>query len=291
MLTKVYFASLAVVAVAIVAVGNVRRRQSLCRVATGAAVLAVIPLALAGWWYWRAWRLTGSFTGEQAMASAARGSFRVAALHARWIHIADFAFLSHIWLGGWSFLVVRAWMYRAVAALLALSVAGLICRMRRLEPGVWIAISLEAAFWFGISLNAIANVMTGKSGTFGYYAFAILAAEIICIVAGFEAFGGAPGRVGTLATSTILSVIELFGMGFYALPYWSGMIVHDAAGRLHALDLHQLAHGGASMLFERAVWGKPDFVTPGLAATLGFCFVAAVMVNWFVCWRGIRLLE
>ena len=82
------------------------------------AAIALSGVAvIAGWWYWQTWAATGSLTGNvilvhPGLAEMARTILRFPALKA-----ADFAWTTFLWTGNWSFIVVRRWMYRAIAAL------------------------------------------------------------------------------------------------------------------------------------------------------------------------------
>jgi len=81
------------------------------RVIRQALVLVICAGILSGWWYVRTWVLTHSLSGDQVeMAGNRAGTgFVRAAREMRWGPALDFTFLSHVWLGNWSFLVVRSW--------------------------------------------------------------------------------------------------------------------------------------------------------------------------------------
>src|SRR5206468_6613145 len=129
LLTKAYFLALVpplLVFGAVHARGKRINRQLLT--IFGGAVL------ISGWWYARNWALTHSLSGEQ-FELAARGSGLLAsALRIRWMRAADFTFISHIWLGNWSFLVARSWMYHFFAVVAGLAAAGLGVRLVRQGP-------------------------------------------------------------------------------------------------------------------------------------------------------------
>ncbi len=54
-----------------------------------------------------------------------------------WLGVADFAFVSHLWLGGWSFLVLRTWMYRTMELIFLTALVGQVGNLRRVgnPPG------------------------------------------------------------------------------------------------------------------------------------------------------------
>lgn len=280
LLTKAYFLPVAIAAFGIIAAKSAPAPVRLKRL----AVCAVVPIASAGWWYIRAYRLTGSLTGEQSSSSALKsGILGSAALHASWPRIVDFALLSHIWLGDWSFLVVRTWMYRAVEVLFALALVGLLFRMGKLRAPVRAAVVIEGAFCAALALHAVAAVAGGGAGAFGYYAFAILPAEIICLLAGWSGLGKTMSGIGPFATAATLSAIGIFGLVVYAMPYWAGVTAHDARGNLHAIPFHRIA-GALPLELRNLSWGRP----PALLLALLVCFVAASLLNCAINWRAQR---
>jgi hypothetical protein len=108
--------------------GKQRRRQ----IATQAFITVLPVLFVAGWWYAQTLVRSGSLGGEQQSISAAQTSVRLidAIFQIKWHRVADFALVSHIRLGDWSFLVVRNWMYRVLEIVLFGSLPGLSFRKK-----------------------------------------------------------------------------------------------------------------------------------------------------------------
>src|SRR5262249_3058469 len=114
LLTKAYF--LALIPPLLVFVW--RRHSCLC-----GQLLTIFggALLISGWWYARNWMVTHSLSGEQFESAAGGSGLLASALSMSWLRAADFTFLSHIWLGNWSFLVVRSWMYHSFALIAGLA--------------------------------------------------------------------------------------------------------------------------------------------------------------------------
>jgi hypothetical protein len=82
----------------------------------------------------------------------------------------------------------------------------------------------------------------------------------------------------------LFNALEQFGTTFVLLPYYAGAIQHDSGGQVHALRISQLAHGGASRIFENLLANKPAFLTaPELMILMALSFVAAVALVSIAC--------
>lgn len=223
--------------------------------------------AIAAWWYVRTAALTGTLTGEQLQVAAHATStvpLIFAVRHSDWIRVFDFMAISHIWLGGWSFLVVRTWMYRVVEALLAVAIARAILRRKSTEPWPLIA-ALLLSMLAGLLYHAATGSRTqGAAGTMGYYFYCLIAAEAILVAGGLGRL--LPAAVAALAT------IEIFGAWFLQFPYYAGFIQHTAGGALPAFRPGHLSYA----LFERLATIFPH---PAAIATLAVVSVAAALTN------------
>lgn len=253
LLTKAYFLTL----IPVVAVVFFRQKRQLLTAFTAAIVIS-------GWWYARAVYITGSLTGTQFSAAAAQ---HLNPIH--WLRVADFALTSHIWLGGWSFLVVRTWMYRAVEFFMVAAVIGIVMRLvrRRLSEPVGICAGAMLSFIAGMAYFAYSTWRaTGDAAVFGYYAYSLVVPEAICLVAGLSRFL-APVVV------TLFGVIEVCGTVFYLMPYYAGVTTQTARGSIPAGRISQIF---SSELFRNLAVNKPGFLSPGVLATLCAVFLAAL---------------
>jgi hypothetical protein len=296
LLTKAYFLALVPATVAMAVIWARRHRAYV----HGALVL-LCPLGMAGWWYSRTWILTKSLSGEQVEIAGAHAGNTMTLLDAiqklSWTTAADFVFLSHTWIGNWSFLVVRSWMYHVLAGGALLVVAGLMLRFflgdgrAGMRSDVRVLLVIWASFAAGLGYQAARNFQaTGFPGTMGYYLMAMVTVETILVVVGLEeiAPGGLrrwmiPGAVVAFAG------LELFGVNFYSIPYYTGTITHSAGGGLPALSIHQLGAGGCWRMFERLAEGKPAILGPAAVAGFWVAFVlATVGLIVFAGWTASR---
>ena len=139
-------------------------------------------VAIAGWWYARALYVTGSLTGTQFSGVTSRSFSSI-----NWPRVADFALVSHIWLGGWSFLVVRTWMYRAIEIIMLAAAVGIAVQLvrKRLSEPVAVCAGTLLSFIAAMAYFAYATWRaTGDAAVFGYYICALVVPEAICLVAG-----------------------------------------------------------------------------------------------------------
>ncbi len=232
------------------------------------AAAFAICLAIGGWWYVRTFLLTGTLTGEEREVAAHAGSamsFGESVRAASWIRVADFVTLSHIWLGDWSFLVVRTWMYRAAELILALAIVRAALRARTAN---WALLAtLGAAFLAGLAYHATTGLRTqGTAGTMGYYLYALTAAEAIVLVGGLGRFAG--------LVAIVFGTIEIFGTWFLQLPYYAGLIEHTGSGALPALRLSRWT----PEMFDHLAAIGPG-ATPVLLEVLAVLSIGAVLAN------------
>jgi hypothetical protein len=283
LLTKAYF--LALIPPALV-IGLVmwRRKRDLRRI-IALALPPVVAVLMAGWWYVRNWSISGTFTGQMTEV-AARGagvSMLQAALRANWLHAADFALTSHLWLGGWSFLVLRAWMYKGFAVLLFAAFAGMVvlATWKRRAPGAFeklICGGLALFFWIVPAYHALANYrISGNAETMGYYTYSVVVAEGVWLIAGIAVLlPKLATRFVAPALNTSFAALEAYGLIFVLLPYYGGFTFHTASGSVPALHLGQLAGGGLERLFGNLALCKPEFLSSPVLQGMFVCYLVAL---------------
>lgn len=268
LLTKAYFLTLIPVA-AIVFFRQ--RRQMLIALATA--------IAIAGWWYVRAMHVTGNLTGSNTAIAAGQSPVPLwsALVKIQWLQVLDSALISHIWLGGWSFLVLRSWMYRTIELVLLAALAGLIASAVKKRTSFPLAVCLfvQLCFWAGVAWFAVSTwLATGESDVPGYYAYAVVVAEAVCLIAGLSALMPALAtRFIAPALVTCLAGTELYSTVFLLMPYYAGITAHTSHGSVPAARFGQIFTGE---LFRNLAVNKPDFLTPGVMFALFFLFVIAV---------------
>ena len=241
-----------------------------------ALVTIMATAAVAGWWYIRNIVTTGTLSGlAESVTLRNRGVSEMftAATHVPWVRGVDVILVSHLYFCGWSSLTVRSWMYHVFFAIAALAAIGLIPRVRK--PAVlWLA-SLYGLFWLGQLYNVLLQYLTkGLAGSMGWYMYAVVGCEVVlCAVA----FGRI--RVPALAIGTVLfGALDLYGMHWLALPYYTGMIGHRASGALTALHISDVRAFGFFTMFQRLAENKWALLSEPVLIILWTLYLAATII-------------
>ncbi len=294
LLTKAYFLALVPWAAFVLASVLIRDRKQRKAAGLQLATALAACLMVAGWYYQRVFALTGTITGEQndIGARASHISWADAIAANPWGRILDFIIGSYIWLGNWSFLVVRTWMYRSVEAIFVLGFLGIIIQFVRARSSLpkAAAICILAMpcvlLLAGLCFHSIQGFRSaGNIGTMGYYLLCLVVPNTILLFVGL--FRLLPDRWGLLVApvlAILFNALEQFGTTFLLLPYYAGKIQHDSTGHLPALKISQLAHGGAASLFENLLANKPSFLTaPELMIMMALSSGAAIALITVAC--------
>jgi hypothetical protein len=245
------------------------------RFAAGSVAVAV---AIPGWWYLQNLRTSGgiSTTIQDAALKHMPMSERLRHIvDVNWFTAIDSTFFSHIWFGGWSFLQVRAWIYHAFAALALLAVVGLALAWRRRNPARRYLVVLAALYMLfcgGIAYHVLLTYLANAiSSSAGWYLCAVLVPEMILLATGLRVFTG--GAVAGLAPA--FALLDLYGMLFVALPYYSGVIAHRPNGMLEAFHFSRLGEIGMGGVFRRLAVNHP--YGPAVIAVAGCLYIAATI--------------
>jgi hypothetical protein len=291
LLTKAYFLTTVLAVLAWLSVQAWRSRS-------GAAARELLPVAIpaaaiAGWWYWVTWRATGTISGEEHDVAFHRlgfGTWLRTAGHVNWMQALDANFSSHIWVGGWSFVCVRGWMYHVFAMLAFLAIVGIVGTILRGKPaapladigGVRMLVVVFAAFAAGLAYHAVTLfAVHGISAVNGWYIYGLAAGEAVLWPLGLMVLIPSGGRpyVFPLLCVTFLA-LEAFAMHIYLLPYYAGFIAHVRGNDLRALQLSQLGSGGWRVLAQRLAVNKPWWLNGRVIAGLWAGYVLAS--GWLV---------
>jgi hypothetical protein len=207
----------------------------------------LVPLAtaaIAGWWYVRNLLTTGAVSGMWESATLPHATFVDQLRQATRIHwgvVVDSVMFSHLWLGSWSTLTVRSWMYHFLYLLIALAAAGLAwgalgwgSEIRSNAAAFGVLALFFLVFWLGQLYHVITLFMVwGIATTLGSYLYAVVTAEVALCVAGVRAI--APHGVRSLAAPlgvALFALLDLYTMHFVALPYYTGLTAHRPNGML-----------------------------------------------------------
>lgn len=268
LLTKAYF--LAAVPPVLLLFGYKYRKAW-----AGAGMACAIALAMAGWWYARNVATTGTLTAQPESVMLRGRSVEAlwpAIFHVPWRRAVDVILVSHLYYCGWSGLVVRSWIYHILFAIAALAGLGLILQLR--QPAViWLA-TVYGFFWIGQLYNVVLQyVAKDLAGSMGWYLYAVVSCEVVlCAVA----FGRA--REWAMATGTILfGALDLHGMHWLAIPYYTGLIAHRANGALAALHIGAYRAAGFGEVFARLAANKPAAMTGPVLMGLWMLYLAGTI--------------
>ena len=239
LLTKAYFLT-AVPAVLVIAVvwawprksGDGKLRPA--KVVTRLSCALLIAFLIAGRWYARVHHTTGSWSGQGDDVAMHRLSLlqKLAALpQVNWKSGVLSVLVSHVWFGAWSFLRVPDRTYKLAFAVIALGVLGVVWRLARRQGSsgeLRAIVTLSAiylGFWAGLAYNVLVTFLNqGVSASTGWYLYAAVAAEVVLLVWGLQAF--MPGRVVLPLLAVAVAALDLYGIHALLMPYYSGLSWH-----------------------------------------------------------------
>ncbi len=208
-----------------------------------------------------------------------------------WGSAADSAFFSYIWFGAWSFLHMRWWIYRLFRYVFYVGVIGLCIaflhpsRYRTTEHAVdraslFVLLSLLGFFILGLGYHVLVTfVANGLSATCGWYAYALVVAECILMATGWMSLG--PTRVGKHIMGAVIALfvlLDLYGMHFLMIPYYSSIIEHTPTGALQTLRVEQLWGIGLGPIAERIATNKPSLLTPAVLIALWLSYLVCTVL-------------
>lgn len=210
-----------------------RRAKPVAIIARLAAALAVAG-AIAGRWYAVVHKATGSWTGMKDDIAISHLSWlqklsQVA--HVNWKSGVLSISISHVWFGAWSFLRVPNFVCVLVFAVIAFSMAGGIVRWRRDSTAgperrdILVLAAFYLCFWAGLLYSVVVNFLSqGVSASTGWYLYATVAAEVVLLVWGLQAF--VPARFLFPCLALGLAALDLYGAHALMMPYYTGLTAH-----------------------------------------------------------------
>ena len=294
LLTKAYFLTAVPAVLMLTAIGfwtardagTGKRAMSAIAVRCGAAL--AVTLVIAGGWYARVHAITGSWSGQADDAAMRHMSFvsKLSAItHVNWKSGVLSVVISHVWFGGWSFVRVPRGLYIAAMLVIVVAIVGVAIRLSRPRGAdgerrdVLVLAAFYLCFWAGLAYHVLVTYLhLGVSATTGWYLYALVAAEIVLLVWGLEAFFPSPVVLPALAVA--IAGLDLYGMHGLLMPYYTGLTAHRRAVVSPALaaTITQLPEVFTHLSETRPAWlSAPVLVTCWLgywAATVG----TAVMV-------------
>jgi hypothetical protein len=268
LLAKAYFLA-AFPPVALLLLWKCRRPRAL--------LVPLVTLAIAGWWYVRNLLTTGTLSGmwESAVQpTATLGAQLHHATRVPWLATIDSILFSHLWLGAWSTLTVRSWMYHLFYLLIAIAMLGLAFRMS--ASAIRILAVFVLTFWLGQLYHAnLLSMVWGIATSLGCYLNAVAAAEVTLCVAGLRALSPRAARRFVAPTGVALfALFDLYTLHMVALPYYTGLIAHRPGGPVAAF--HPAAASWAEFLARLAAFKSPLLSQPVLVALWVLYFAATL---------------
>lgn len=235
-----------------------------------------IAVAVAGWWYVRNVVTTGTFSGlpesvmlrDRSVTALLPAIFRIP-----WVRAVDVILVSHLYYCGWSSLGVRSWMYHVFFAIAMVAAIGLVVQLRR--PAVVWLVAVYGFFWLGQLYNVfLQSLARGFAGSPGWYMYATVACEVVLCAVAFGRW-----QVWVVALGTILfGLLDLYGMHWLAIPYYTGIIGHWANGTLAALHISRYHAVGLGTVFERLAVNKPGPMSQPVLIVLWILYLAGTIL-------------
>jgi hypothetical protein len=269
-----------------------RGRGERPRIALEALATLALGCAVSGWWYARNYALTGVWSGlQQVVAGPPRSLLDLAAQapHVNWWRFVDTCFAVHIWVGNWSLLRLRGWMYHLFALGALMALAGLAVLLRRGRAvGILrsrfplvVAGSFYVFFWLGLAYHELTFSFSDLSSGAGWYLYSVVIAEVLLIALGWWTLSPPRWRAWVLAGATALfTLLDLYGTHFLLAPYYTGFIEHLPSGKLASFHLDQLSHGGLASMLARVSGGT---LPPPVVVVLWAAFLLATLGLPLVC--------
>ncbi len=279
LLTKAYFLAAIPPVILLIAYDLWSARTKIRPALTRALLAFSCALAISAWWYIRNVTETGTLSGlsESAML---KGKVTVFGLLGRvieinWLTATDAILLSHLWIGGWSSLGIRSWMYHAFYLLIALAACGVILQLR--NPAILALTALYASFWLAQFYNVLLLFASkGMATSMGWYLYAAISAEVALSIIGLRAVTPAAlRRYVPLIGICLFVLLDLYSLHAVAIPYYSGVIAHRPDGfvaALHAADINKI---GFTEILTRLTAYKRGALGEGAFLILWMLYLAA----------------
>ncbi len=199
--------------------------------------LILFVVSVLGWpWYVLNLYHSGAITGlpETVQSHITLADSFHALWRLDWDNLVKVLRSSHIWIGNWSFLGIRSWMYQSVFWLFILGLFGWIRRPRQLlDRTVLPLIILYFAFSAALVYYATQVFLhTGLTVAEGWYLTSFIPIESVLFTIGALALLGKHARWLIGLFELLCLTIAVYSSLFIAFPYYSGFTNHNASGSL-----------------------------------------------------------
>ena len=250
----------------------------------GILTAALLPGSI---WYLLNLTRTGSFTGLSIMGTArpSIASSIQTLFHLDWVNLFNVGASSHIYIGNWSFLTVRSWMYLVISRFFLIGLLGFARRPRMLLEkhvlpfAVMYCSYIAALIYYGTQVFQ----QSGTSVIEGWYMTSLVPIEAVLFAEGAIGWSARHAKWMILAFVCLLTPLLIYSAVFVALPYYAGITSHGAMTfHPHWSDFPLMS----SRLLRFYPW-IPTF-TPWLLLAAAVCLVGYSTWKFIVDARGNR---
>ena len=268
-------------------------------------LFGAVVLVLAGWWYGPVILETGTVSGEQFDIAASQRPLAERLMnlfHIRWWLVFLYGSNSHIWISGWSFLMLEEWMYWVFRAIGIVAVLGFVRagveRLRNLPiraallrpapflvPAAMLVVFLGAIAYQGWQIfNA-----RGDSTAQGWYLYGAVNAEVITLVAGLGfAFGRNRAAISAASLALLVAALDLLTVHFLSLPYYAGITSLERQGRTPILSFDRWPSGGVDLIAARLAANHPDWLSSGVLIAMWGLYLIATLALIAMVFRALK---
>jgi hypothetical protein len=249
------------------------------------AAITALTSAISCFWYIRNAWITGSATGlpETVSSQSTILSSIQSVGSIQWWDVLKLTAVSHIWMGNWSLLQYRSWMYEVVMAFFAIGVLGFVIHLARDRSPILLSLCLVYAT-FGLALAYYATQVVQQTGVpiiQGWYLSPMVPIEAIVFTIGTEFLFRKWFRYAAAFVATCFLTLMIYGNVFIAAPYYTGLTDHAPSGHLRAYHPHW---GDVAVMMARLTRfhpAIPTFISPLLA-------IAILATGCFLIWNLFR---
>jgi hypothetical protein len=249
------------------------------------AGMIALTSAVSCFWYIRNAWITGSATGlpetvssQSTILSSLRSMGGI-----RWWDVLKLTAVSHIWMGNWSLLQYRSWMYEVVIAFFAVGVLGFLIHLARARSPILVSLCVVYAT-FGLALAYYATQVVQQTGVpiiQGWYLSPMVPIEAIVFAIGAEFLFRKSFRYAAAFVATCFLALIIYGNVFIAAPYYSGLTDHAPSGHLRAYHPHW---GEVTVMMGRLTRLHPAIPTP----ISPFLLLVVLSTGCFLIWNLFR---
>ncbi|MBP7864312.1 MAG: glycosyltransferase family 39 protein [Acidobacteria bacterium] len=148
---------------------------------------------------------------------------------------------------------------------------------------------LSFYFWFNagiLYLASLLDLLYGASGVPGWYVYTAVIPETAWLFLGLWLwYPPAWKRRVAGFLLACFSLLDVYGLFFILVPYYTGLTSHDATGKMDAFKPFGVHAGALHEIPSRLATAKPAFMGEGYFVVLAVCFFALTAVALVLAFR------